>query len=184
VPGIKALGSVTAVSPGRIDVAVDAEYHTPDAPSAVTLDIDDTTSWRSAAGVSTTPSELVAGQSIGFAGTESPDGTYHALVIDSTAGQPGDDADAGAPKGSGPEQPTATTTRKSPATVVAADASSITVTIHEGPDADQQLTLSLAGATFSVGDVTCQPTAPLVAGTEIGIAYDAANATALMISLG
>jgi len=191
VAGIKGTGLVTAVAPGRVDVAVDVDARAPGSPAAVTLVVDGTTSWGSPAGVSTTPSELVAGQSIGFAGTPSPYGTYHALLIDTTAGRAAGvgAADAAASKGRVPEQPTTTgdtTARKSSATVVASDASTITVTLHDGPDAGPPRTLSLAGTTFTVAGVACRPTGPLAPGTVIGVVYtaDASGATARAISLG
>jgi hypothetical protein len=189
VAGIKGTGTVTAVSEGRVDVAVDSQDVEPGAPTAVTLVVDQATSWGTFTGISTTPSELVAGQLIGFAGRATPDGTYHAAFIDVTAEQAKVAVtDASGPKDSAPDEAKRhdgdTNLRKSMATVVSADASTITVTVHDGPDAGQQRTLALAGATFAVAGVACQPTAPPAAGTEIGIVYDGAAATVQVISLG
>jgi hypothetical protein len=160
--GIKATGEVAAITGGRVTVAVKPGAA---APSTLTLSIDATTTW---AGDTSSAAQLTVGQSITFAATPEPDGSYHAVAVGVELAPAQTSPDT---KPTGTAAPADPTRRKSAATIIAADTTTITAQIHDGPDAGQRLQLSISGAVYTVGDLTCAPTAPLAPGEEIGLEY-------------
>jgi hypothetical protein len=178
VHGIKATGTVTAVAGHRVTVAVEGD--TPGERTSVTLLVDEATTRQ---GVAT---QLSVGQTVGFAAAAGPDGTSHALAISVDAAM-GAGATAKDPGATGSQDPpTDPNLRKSTATVVAVDATTLTINVHDGPDAGQQRQMSLAGVTYTATHTTCAPAAPLEAGDEIGLVYSDIDGqlAALTIILG
>jgi len=140
-------------------------------PTSGVAIIDGDTRWMDGSTQLGVEPTIEVGQQVGLATAADSSGVDRAIFIDISTVEDKDaeskpDKSIDLPGPSLPPGPTG----KARGTVIASDATSVTVTIADTSGQDTTITIDLAGTPFYAGDTTCDPGA-LAVGTVLGVAY-------------
>lgn len=188
--GFKGIVTITAVDGPQLSFTVDE----PDIalPSSGLGTLDDATEWVDGGTPLTAAPTLSVGQQLGLATRHDSDGVDRVIIVDVSAvdeaakpepkteptdeGAPLSDeqrakiADVGSANSLPGDSLPSDAIEKSLATIDAADATTLTVTLVDRPGPATTMTIDVAATQFYAGNTVCMP-GILAAGDEVGVAY-------------